>query len=97
MNTQYCRYALEVEKTGSITQAASNLFMSQPTLSKAIKDMEETVVMGIFLAKLKIGNFSLGSLIRVAGTDDVAAAYAATYPFALVCVVLACQLIGMIS
>ncbi|MBQ3530006.1 MAG: permease [Oscillospiraceae bacterium] len=40
---------------------------------------------------------ALGSLIRVAGTDDVAAAYAATYPFALVCVVLACQLIGMIS
>lgn len=39
---------------------------------------------------------ALGSLIRVAGTDDVAAAYAATYPFALVCVVLACQLIGMI-
>ena len=40
---------------------------------------------------------ALGSMIRVAGTDDVAAAYAATYPFALVCVVLACQLIGMIS
>lgn len=39
---------------------------------------------------------ALGSLIRVAGTDDVASAYAATYPFALVCVVLACQLIGML-
>lgn len=39
---------------------------------------------------------ALGSLIRVAETDDVASAYAATYPFALVCVVLACQLIGMI-
>lgn len=48
MNTQYFRYALEVEKTGSITQAASNLFMSQPTLSKAIKDMEETVGFAIF-------------------------------------------------
>lgn len=48
MNTQYFRYALEVEKTGSITQAASNLFMSQPTLSKAIKDMEETVGFPIF-------------------------------------------------
>lgn len=40
---------------------------------------------------------ALGCLIRVAGTDDVASAYAATYPFALVCVVLACQLIGMLS
>ena len=48
MNTQYFRYALEVEKTGSITQAASNLFMSQPTLSKAIKDMEETIGFPIF-------------------------------------------------
>lgn len=40
---------------------------------------------------------ALGCLIRVAGTDDVASAYAATYPFALVCVVLACQFIGMLS
>lgn len=48
MNTQYFRYALEVEKTGSITQAASNLFMSQPTLSKAIKDLEETVGFAVF-------------------------------------------------
>lgn len=48
MNTQYFRYALEVEKTGSITQAASNLFMSQPTLSKAIKDMEEAVGFPVF-------------------------------------------------
>lgn len=48
MNTQYFRYALEVEKTGSITQAAGNLFMSQPTLSKAIKDMEETIGFPVF-------------------------------------------------
>ena len=43
MNTQYFIYAIEVEKTGSITQAANNLFMSQPTLSKAIRDMEASV------------------------------------------------------
>ena len=48
MKTQYFRYALEVERTGSITQAASNLFMSQPTLSKAIKDMEDAVGFSIF-------------------------------------------------
>lgn len=48
MNTQYFRYVLEVEKTGSITQAAKNLFMSQPTLSKAIKDVEEGVGFSIF-------------------------------------------------
>ena len=36
---------------------------------------------------------ALGTLISVAGTDDVAAAYAATYPIALVLIVLASQLI----
>ncbi|MDD6883292.1 MAG: permease [Eubacteriales bacterium] len=34
---------------------------------------------------------ALGTLISVAGTDDVASAYAATYPIALVCVVLVAQ------
>ena len=38
---------------------------------------------------------ALGTLIRVAGTDDVASAYAATYPVALVMVVLASQFIGI--
>lgn len=37
---------------------------------------------------------ALGTLIRVAGTDDVAAAYASTYPVALILVVLASNLIG---
>lgn len=35
---------------------------------------------------------ALGALIRTAKTDDVAAAYASTYPIALVLIVLACQL-----
>ena len=38
---------------------------------------------------------ALGSLINVAGTEDVANAYAATYPVALIAVVLASQLIIM--
>ncbi len=37
---------------------------------------------------------ALGTLIGVAGTDDVAAAYAATYPLALVLMVLTSQLIN---
>ena len=36
---------------------------------------------------------ALGTLIATAGTDEVAAAYASTYPFALVCVVLAAKII----
>ncbi|MBQ5749603.1 MAG: permease [Oscillospiraceae bacterium] len=39
---------------------------------------------------------ALGTLISVAGTDDVAASYAATYPVALVMIVLAGKLLVMI-
>ena len=39
---------------------------------------------------------ALGTLIRVTKTDDVAAAYAATYPMALIFVVLCCQFIGIL-
>ena len=38
----------------------------------------------------------LGTLIAVAGTDDVASAYAATYPIALVSVVLASQFLTVL-
>lgn len=43
MNTALFKYALEVEKTNSISRAAENLFMAQPNLSKAIKELEESV------------------------------------------------------
>ena len=39
---------------------------------------------------------ALGALIQTAGTDDVAASYAATYPVALVCVVLAAKILVML-
>ncbi len=39
---------------------------------------------------------ALGALISTAGTDDVASAYASTYPVALVCVVLAAKILVMI-
>ncbi len=48
MNTQHFKYALEVEKTGSITQAAENLFMGQPNLSKSIKELEDSLGIVIF-------------------------------------------------
>lgn len=35
---------------------------------------------------------ALGTLIATTGTDEVAAAYASTYPFALVCIVLAAKI-----
>ena len=48
MNLSHLRYAAEVEKTGSITQAAENLYMGQPNLSKAIKELEKSVGFSIF-------------------------------------------------
>ena len=43
MNTLHIKYAIEVERTGSISRAADNLFMGQPNLSKAIRELEDTV------------------------------------------------------
>ena len=48
MNLTYLKYALEVERTGSITKAAQQLFMAQPNLSKAIKELEESIGITIF-------------------------------------------------
>jgi DNA-binding transcriptional LysR family regulator len=48
MNTLHFKYAVEVEKTGSISQAADNLFMAQPNLSKAIKELEDNLGIAIF-------------------------------------------------
>lgn len=48
MNLQYLIYALEVEKTGSISKAAENLYMNQPNLSKAIKDLENMLGAQLF-------------------------------------------------
>lgn len=48
MNTMHLAYAVEVERCGSITQAAENLYMAQPNLSKAIKELEESMGFAIF-------------------------------------------------
>jgi DNA-binding transcriptional LysR family regulator len=48
MNTLHLKYAIEIERSGSITQAAENLYMAQPNLSKAIKELEDTLGISIF-------------------------------------------------
>ncbi|MEI8199956.1 MAG: LysR family transcriptional regulator [Eubacteriales bacterium] len=47
-NIQHLKYAVEVEKTGSISKAAKNLFMGQPQLSKAIKELEDSLGISVF-------------------------------------------------
>lgn len=53
MNLTHLRYMVEVERLGSITKAASALYMGQPNLSKAIKEMEREVGIPIFKRSAK--------------------------------------------
>jgi DNA-binding transcriptional LysR family regulator len=48
MNLQHLKYALETERAGSITKAAQNLFMAQPNLSNALKELETSIGITIF-------------------------------------------------
>jgi len=48
MNTRLLKYAVEVERAGSITKAADNLYMSQPNLSKALRELESEFGVTIF-------------------------------------------------
>ena len=48
MKLQQLRYAIEIEKCGSLSKAAKRLFVSQPNLSNAIKDLEIELGISIF-------------------------------------------------
>ncbi len=48
MNILHLKYAVEVAKTESISKAAENLYMGQPNLSRAIKELEESLGITIF-------------------------------------------------
>lgn len=48
MNILHLKYAVEVERTRSINKAAENLYMGQPNLSRAIKELEESLGITIF-------------------------------------------------
>ncbi len=48
MTLQQIRYAVMVAAAGSMNEAAKQLFIAQPSLSSAIKDLEEEVQINIF-------------------------------------------------
>ena len=48
MQTSYLRYMVEIERTRSITQAAANLFLTQPSLSRILHEMESQLGYAIF-------------------------------------------------
>ncbi|MFP3091383.1 LysR family transcriptional regulator [Treponema sp. TIM-1] len=48
MNDRHFRYILEIAKEGSVTAAAQNLFISQPSLSNLLASVEEEIGAKIF-------------------------------------------------
>lgn len=48
MNTQQLQYLIEIERTRSVSQAAANLYMGQPNLSRVLRDMETALGFAIF-------------------------------------------------
>lgn len=48
MNILHLKYAVEIEKSNSISKAAEKLFMAQPNLSRAIKELEDGLGITIF-------------------------------------------------
>lgn len=48
MNIMHLRYALAIEETGSVTRAAEKLFVAQPNISRAIRELEGTVGASLF-------------------------------------------------
>ena len=48
MNLLHMKYAVEVAETGSINKAAEKLYVGQPNLSRAIKELENSLGISIF-------------------------------------------------
>ncbi|MBQ7090686.1 MAG: LysR family transcriptional regulator, partial [Clostridia bacterium] len=48
MNIVHLKYAVEIAKTQSISKAAENLYMGQPNLSRAVRELEESLGITIF-------------------------------------------------
>jgi DNA-binding transcriptional LysR family regulator len=48
VTVQQIRFCLEIERQGSITRAAEQLFLSQPNLSRALRDLEQELGIPLF-------------------------------------------------
>ena len=59
MDIKYMEYVLALAKAGNITQAAKDLYISQPTRSQFIRNYQNTL--GIHLFKRMNGRYTLTS------------------------------------
>lgn len=53
MNLLHLKYAVETARAGSINKAAENLYIGQPNLSRAIKELEKSLGITIFVRSAK--------------------------------------------
>ena len=53
MNIMHLKYAVEIDRTGSINSAAESLHVSQPNLSRAIKELENSIGVSLFVRTSK--------------------------------------------
>ena len=71
MTLQQLRYIVEVSKCSTISKAAQSLFLTQPTLSKAIKDLEEELGICILERGSSKTRFTAGLARGLGITADV--------------------------
>ena len=53
MDIRQLEYFLQIVKDKSITKAAENLYITQPALSKAIKNLEEGLELAVYKNPLR--------------------------------------------
>lgn len=82
MDIRHLKYALEVERYGSISKTAERLYVSQPFLSKLIRDLEDDLGFDIFnrssrgVEPTKKGKeFLMRARAVTTGFDDLESAY----------------------
>lgn len=63
MNLQQCRYVAEIAKAGSFSEAAKRLYVTQPSLSQAIRELETELDAELFLRS------KAGAQLTEAGRD----------------------------
>ena len=57
MTLQQLRYAITIADSTSMNEAAKQLFISQPSLSSSIRDLEEELGMELFIRSSR-GNYA---------------------------------------
>lgn len=79
MTLQQLRYALTIADCGSMNEAAKRLFLSQPSLSETIKELEQEIGLQIFLRSNR------GIIITPEGEEFLGYARQVTEQFGLLC------------